>query len=489
MHRSAAPPAPRHGHDDPGHPGHQGPRRSWVTLAIVAIAQFMVILDVTVVNVALPSIGDSLHLSGGQLRWVVTAYLLFTGGLLLFGGRLADLAGRRPVFLGGLGVFTAASLASGLASSSEALIVSRALQGVGAAMLLPSALSIITTTYEGPQRAKALAVWGALGSAGAAAGVLFGGVLTDTLGWKSVFFINVPVGLGLALVAKRVIAAADLKAPTLGQLDLPGAGTLMAGLVSLVLAVEGTATHGWTSAYSLGLAVLAAVLLFRFAVSERRTRQPLIPPSTWRIHSLVSSAAVMLTATGILVGAFFLNTLYLQRVMHASPLETGLAFLPLTVVILAGARAASHVLPRIGSRWIVVAGLMTAAVGATLLTRTALDPSYVRDLLPGYLVLGFGLGMTFVATSIAAMAEVSHENAGLASGLMTTAHELGAALGVAVLGAIATAGGTPGSVAGLVDGYGTGLLVAGGVAATGACLAAFAVPSVRPQPGMAHGMH
>ncbi|HEU4979491.1 MAG TPA: MFS transporter [Solirubrobacteraceae bacterium] len=461
----------------------------WTTLILLAIAEFMVILDVTVVNVALPSIGRSLHFGGGALQWVVTAYVLFTGGLMLFGGRLADLAGRRRVFLAGLAVFTAASLGSGLAWSPAALIVTRALQGAGAAMLLPSALSILTTTYAGPQRAKALAIWGALGSAGAAAGVLFGGILTQTLGWESVFFINVPVGVVLAAAALHLIPAA---APAHGQrerLDVQGALTLMGGLVSLILAIEGTSSHGWGSAYTLGFAALAAALIARFARVERAVRRPLIAPATWRNRPLVSSAAVMLTATGILVGAFFLNSIYLQRVMGASPIETGLAFLPLTLVILAGAHAAQSLLPRLGSRWTVVAGMLVAASGASLLAAAPAEPSYFANLLPGFLLLGLGIGATFVAVSVAAMADVDHESAGLASGLMTTAHELGAAVGVAVLAAIASAATQGGAVADVVSGYDTGFLVAGNVAAAVALVAALALPSVRPEPGMAHGMH
>lgn len=480
MHRSKSP--------DNAHPDHDH-RHSWLPLAIVAIAQFMVILDVTVVNVALPSIQDSLGLSAGQLQWVVTAYVLFTGGLMLFGGRLADLGGRRRVFLMGLFVFTAASLASGLAGSPTALIVSRAAQGVGAAMLLPAALSIVTTTYEGRQRATALAVWGALGSAGAAAGVLFGGVLTSALGWESVFFINVPVGLALLMVSRHRLEADTVKLPEARQLDMAGAGALMAGLFSLVLAIEGTSSHGWTSLYSLGFASLAAFLLGHFAVIERRSERPLVPPITWRNGPLVTSAAVMMVATGILVGAFFLNTLYLQHVVGATALETGLAFLPLTLVILAGAHVASSAMGHLGSRWTIVAGLGAAAAGAWLLSGAPADPGYAGDLLPGYLLLGFGLGMTFVAASVAAMAEVTHDEAGLASGLMTTAHELGAALGVAVLGAVATAAGAADSLAGMVDGYGTGLTVAASVALAVAVLAAVSVPSVRPAAGAAHGMH
>jgi EmrB/QacA subfamily drug resistance transporter len=476
-----------------GHPHSQASpqiaKQPWTTLALIAIAQFMVILDVTVVNVALPSIGEALRFSPGGLQWVVTAYVLFTGGLMLFGGRLSDLAGRRRVFLAGLGLFTSASLASGLAWSTAVLIGARSLQGVGAAMLLPSALSIISTTYSGHQRAKALAVWGALGSAGAAAGVLLGGLLTDSLGWRAIFFINVPVGIAVGALALHLISAGPATRLRAGELDLMGAGSLMAGLVTMVLAIEGTSSQGWTSAYTIAMAAASALLLTTFASVERASRKPLVEPSTWRNRSLVSSAAVMLTATGILVGAFFLNSLYLQRVMDASAIETGLAFLPLTLVILIGAHASSHLLPRLGSRWMVVAGLLTAATGAAMLALAPVDPSYLSDLLPGYLAIGFGLGMTFVSVSVAAMAHVSHENAGLASGLMTTAHEVGAALGVAVLSAIASVAGAAAPVADLVDGYDTAFLVAGNFAALVALVAAFALPSIRPEPGMAHGMH
>src|SRR3954447_4864795 len=480
-HRHATPPP-----SEPHHPATQPVR--WTTLALLAVAQFMVILDVTVVNVALPSIGTALHLADADLEWVVTAYVLFTGGLMLFGGRMADLIGRRPVFLLGLALFTTASMTSGLAWSSGTLVVSRALQGIGAAMLLPAALSIITTTYAGPQRTKALAVWGALGSAGAAAGVLFGGILTQTLGWQSVFFINVPVGIAVGVVALHVLPAAPIKWPGVAQLDLTGAATLMGGLISLLLAINGSSQHGWISVYTGSTATLAALLLAKFVRTERRTAQPLVPPATWRVHSLVSSATVMLIASGILVGSFFLNTLYLQRVMGASALATGLAFVPLTLVILAGAHVASQLLPRLGSRAIVAGGLLIAATGALLLSAAPGDPSYAANLLPGFLLLGLGIGMTFVAVSVAAMAEVAHETAGLASGLMTTAHEVGAAIGVAILGSIAAASGT-GTLDGLVDGYGNAFVIVGGIAVAVAAVAAFALPSVRPEPGMAHGMH
>jgi EmrB/QacA subfamily drug resistance transporter len=460
-------------------------RRPWTALALLAIAQFMVILDVTVVNVALPSIGRALGFTAGNLQWVVTAYVLFTGGLMLLGGRLADLLGARRVFRVGLLAFTGASLLSGLSRSPDALIIFRAVQGIGAAMLLPSALSLITTTYNGDQRVVALGVWGALGSAGAAAGVLLGGVITTLLSWQWVFLINVPVGLVVGLCVGRVIAPSPTRRLAHGQLDLAGAGSVMTGLVALVYALQGTAAHGWTSTRTLLPLAIGAVLLSAFAIIERSGRHPLVPPSTWRVRPLISSATVMLGATGLLVGAFYLNTLFLQDVLDASPLETGLAFLPLAFVILVAAHLASRLLSHLGSKIVMAAGLLIAAAGALLLTGApAAHASYATDLLPGFLALGFGIGLTFVAVSVTAMHDISHDQAGLASGLMTTGHELGAAVGVAVLASVASSAG-----GGIARGYGDGFLVAAAIAAVLAVGALVTVPSVRPAPGTSVSMH
>jgi EmrB/QacA subfamily drug resistance transporter len=450
----------------------------------------MVILDVTVVNVALPSIGTSLNFSLGDLQWVVTAYVLFTGGLMLLGGRLADLAGRRRIFLVGLGIFTVGSLASGLASSPTMLIVTRAVQGVGAALLLPSGLSIVTTTYEGHQRAVALAVWGALGAAGAAAGVLIGGVLTSALSWHWIFFINVPIGVVVGVLALHTIESKPTKI-RFAELDLPGAVALMGGLAALVLAAQGAADNGWTSTHTAVRASLATVLLVCFAGIELHSSRPLVRPSVWRNRSLVAGAGVMLTATGLLVGGFFLNTLYLQNVLNASPIETGMAFLPLTLMVLVGAHAASSHLPKIGTRTPMVAGLVFSAVGTYLLSRAPGDASYAADILPGFLGLGFGVGMTFVSVSVAAMADVEDAIAGLASGMMTTAHEIGAAIGVAVLAAIASASAGAGatSQAQIVDGHHDALIAAVFIALAGAVAAATLVPTTRPEPGAGHSMH
>jgi EmrB/QacA subfamily drug resistance transporter len=461
--------------DAPAHPGGTE-RQPWSILVLLSLAQFMVILDITIVNVALPSIGASLGFATADLQWVVTIYVLFTGGLLLLGGRLTDLLGRRRIFLVGLLLFTVASLASGLAWSPAALIVSRAAQGLGAAMLSPAALSLITTTYTGSQRTTALAVWGAIGGAGAAAGVLIGGVLTSALSWEWVFFVNVPIGLATAALLPRLVPAAAPDVPD-RRLDVPGAVALVAGLVALVYAVQGTSTHGWGSARTLGLLAGGVVLLAAFAAIERAVARPLVPPATWRVRSLVASAAVMVGSMGLLGGTFFLNSLYMQRVLDASALETGLAFLPLTVAIGLAAHAATRLLPLLGSRVLVVIGLVLVAGGALVLAAAPEDASYGTDLLPGFLVIAAGVGLVFACLPVTAMAHVGHDQAGLASGLMFTAHEIGAATGVAALSTIAA------SSDGLAAGYGDGYTVAAIVAAALAIIALVALPAVRPEPG------
>jgi EmrB/QacA subfamily drug resistance transporter len=448
-------------------------RKPWTTLILLGVAQFMVILDITVVNVALPSIGQDLAFSEGDLQWVITAYVLFTGGLLMLGGRATDLFGRRRVFLAGLTIFTLASLASGLAPSPEALIAARAAQGLGAAMLTPGALSIVTTTYEGSQRTAALAVWSAIGSGGAAAGVVLGGVLTTALGWEWVFFINVPIGLATGIGVLRIVRAAPPTA--LGhRLDVVGAVTAVTGLVLLVYGIEGANEHGWSSARTVLLLIASAAVLATFVAIERRVREPILPPSTWSNRSLVSGTGLILVATALLVAVFFLNTLYLQDVLGWSALETGLAFLPLVFAIGVAANAAKNVIPRIGSRNLGALGLLLIAGGAALLVVAPDTASYGTDVLPGFIVLGFGTGLVFPAGSIAAMSEVKEEAAGLASGLITTGHELGAAFGVAAISAVATAAST------FVAGYANGFAAVAAAAGVVAILSLVATPTVRP---------
>jgi EmrB/QacA subfamily drug resistance transporter len=463
-----------------------GTQQPWSILFLLGAAQFMVVLDITVVNVALPSIAAALGFAAADLQWVVTIYVLFTGGLLLLGGRLADRFDRRLIFLIGLSVFTAASLASGLAPSPGALIAARAVQGLGAALLTPAALSIVTTTYAGSQLTKALSAWGAIGSAGAAAGVLFGGVLTSGLSWEWVFLINVPVGIAAIALTLSLIPTGR-PAVGEGRLDLPGALTVVAGLMVLVYALEGTSDHGWGSARTLLLLALAAGLLASFAVVERVSRQPLLPPATWRHRSLVSSGAVVLGITGILVGTFFLNSLYLQHVLDASALETGLGFLPLALSIGVAAHVASRLLPRAGSQAVVVAGLVLVAAGALVLAVAPDEASYPLHLLPGFVVIGVGMGLVFPGVTVTALHGVDPDEAGLASGFMATSHELGAALGVAVLAAISATAGDITTLTGITAGYQDGFIAAAGIALVLAAVAVLAVPSVKPE-GRAQAM-
>jgi EmrB/QacA subfamily drug resistance transporter len=466
-----------HGHQEAGH-------QPWTILVLLCVAQFMVVLDITVVNVALPSIGAELGFARADLQWVVTAYVLFAGGLLLLGGRAADLLGRRRIFLAGLLLFTAASLASGLAWSPAALIVARAAQGLGAAMLTPAALSIIVTTYTGSQHTTALSAWGAIASAGAAAGMLFGGMLTTWLSWEWVFLINVPVGLAAAAIALHLLPATSATSDWRRRLDLPGALSVVAGLVVLVYALEGTSEHGWGSARTLMMLGMAGVMLVGFATVERRVKRPLLPPSTWRVRSLVAGATVMFGATAILVGSFFLNSLYLQHELGATALETGLGFLPIALAIGLAAHASPHLLAHAGSRAVALIGLAGMAGAATWLAVAPDQAGYAADLLPGFLLLGLGVGLVLPAVSVTAMSEVTHDGAGLASGLMMTAHEIGAAVGVALLSAVAA-----GPLAGFAVGYGDAFTVAAAIAAGLAVLALVALPAVRPAAGARVGMH
>jgi EmrB/QacA subfamily drug resistance transporter len=424
-------------------------RRPWTILGVMLMAQLMVILDISVVNVALPSIGSALDFTSSDYQWTVSAYVLLSGGLLLFGGRLADLRDRRTMFLTGLTLFTAASLVSATASSAAALILSRGGQGAGAAMLTPAALSIIISTYTGRQRATALAIWGTIGSMGIAIGVLFGGILTSAFGWRAIFFINVPIGVVAAVLAVRLVHRGQ-HAGGMRGMDLPGAATLVSGLLALVYAIEGTRTHGWTSARTLVAFAAAAALLSAFAVIERRVPAPLVPPATWRVRSLVSASTVMAVITGVVVGAIFLNSLFLQAVLGSSAIETGLQFLPLAACITLGAAVASHLLGKVTPKAMMVVGLLVVAAGSLLLAGMDSHPGYVTDVLPGFVLIGLGVGPMFVAISVAAMAGIPADHSGLASGVMMTGHEVGAALGVASLAAIA---GDLTTRAGLIDGF------------------------------------
>jgi EmrB/QacA subfamily drug resistance transporter len=457
--------------------------------ALMIAAQFMVILDVSVVNVALPSISDSMQLSAASYQWMISAYVLLSGGLLLLGGRVADLLDRRRAFLAGIGLFTAASLVSGLAQGPLTLILARAAQGAGAALLTPAALSIIMTAYAGRQRQTALAAWGTVGSLGIAAGVLFGGALTSALGWRAVFFINVPIGIAVVLGTLRAVARGHSQRGALRRLDLPGALTLVTGLLALVFGIEATRSAGWTAPRTWLALAAAAVLLTVFARAERRAADPLVPPATWRTRSLVSASAVMAGVTGVVVGVIFLSSLYLQSIIGASPVVAGLQFLPLAAAITLAATVASKVIGHLGARTLIMVGLVVMAAGVLLLAANAGGTSYGFDVLPGFVLVGAGVGPMFVAIAVAAMSDVPAEKSGLASGLMMTGHEIGAALGVAALTAIA---GNLATQAGLVDGYGRAFTATAGVLAALFLLTLLAVPGgvhTAGADGLGHGGH
>jgi EmrB/QacA subfamily drug resistance transporter len=462
------------------------PRRPWTTFGLMIAAQIMVILDVSVVNVALPSIGRGLHLSAADYQWAISAYVLLSGGLLLLGGRIADLFNRRRAFLTGIGLFTAASLAGGLAQAPWQLIASRAVQGAGAALLTPAALSIIMTVYAGKQRQTALSVWGTVGSLGIAAGVLFGGALTSALGWRAVFFINVPIGIAVVAGTRRTVAHGASQPGARRRLDATGALTLVGGLLALVFAIEATRSAGWTAPRTWIALALAAALLGTFAWLERRTAAPLVPPATWRIRSLVSASAVMAGVTGVVVGVIFLSSLYLQAIAGASAFVAGLEFLPLAAAITLAAAVASKAIGHLGPRTLILGGLVIMTSGVLLLAANAGGTSYAADVLPGFALVGAGVGPMFVAIAVAAMSDVPAENSGLASGLLMTGHEVGAALGVAALTAIA---GDLTTRAGLIAGYGHAFFATAGVLAALFLLTMLALPGGKPAGGAAGHRH
>ncbi len=482
-------PAHAHGHHPAGahhgpHPEDTGERRSWLTFALMIAAQMMVIIDVSVTNVALPSISRGLHLSSAQYQWTVSAYVLLSGGLLLLGGRIADLLNRRRAFITGVGLFTVASLVSGVASTPLMLIVARAAQGAGAALLTPAALSILMTTYAGPQRQKALAIWGAVGSTGIAIGVLFGGALTTTLGWRAVFFINLPIGIAVLAGTAHTVPAGVSAPHALRRLDVRGAATLVSGLLLLVYGIEQTRTHGWTAAATWAPLAAAAALITTFARLERRATNPLVPPATWRIRSLISASAVMAGVTGVVVGAIFLASLYLQHIVGSSAIVAGVEFLPLAAAITAGAVAGSKLIAHLSPRTIIAAGLLIMAAGVLLLAAASGGTSYATDVLPGFLLIGAGVGPMFVAISVAAMSGVKPEESGLASGVMMTGHEVGAALGVAVLTAVA---GDLTSRSGLISGFGDAFVAAAIGLGALFVLTLIAVPGTKVGAGHGHG--
>src|SRR4051794_34324792 len=444
-------------------------RRKWLALALLSAVQFMVVLDIAIVNVALPSIKVDLGFSQENLQWVISAYALVFGGFLLLGGRAADVLGRRRMFLVGLVVFTLASLLAGLAWSEASLIGARALQGLGAAIISPAALSILSTTFaEGRERNIALGVWGAVGGFGAAAGVLLGGVLTDALSWEWIFFVNVPVGA--TAFALTPLLLGESRDARIKKFDVPGAVLVTGGLSLLVYAITQAGRHGWLSAETLGLFAASVALLVAFVAWERRHAEPLMRFGLLRIRT-VTGANVSGFILGTAIFAMFLMlTLYMQQVLGYSAMKTGVAYLAVAGTAILWSAVAAQLVTRVGVKPVLVTGLAALTAGLVYFTQVSVDGSYLGDLLPGFLLTGLGIGFSFVPISIAALAGVPAAEAGLASGLINTSQQIGGALGIAALSTIATsrpdaavAAGSPLPEA-LVHGF-TGAFVAGAIVA------------------------
>ena len=471
---------------------HISPPRSHLraTLLLSCLAQFMVILDVSVVNVALPSIHGALHFSEQDLQWVVNAYTVTFAGFLLLGGRAADLLGRRRVFVGGLLLFGAASLAGGLAQTQFELIAARAIQGLGGAVIAPASLSILTTTFsEGPERNRAVGIWGAMGGAGGTAGALLGGVLTQYMGWRWILFINVPIAAGAALATARLIAEGRNR-DAARSFDLPGALAATVGLSLLVLGIVRTDVTGWGSAQALGLIGAGVVLLGLFVLVEARlSPAPLMPLRIYRSRTLsVSNVIVLLIGSATFAMWFFLS-LYLQQVRGYSAVHAGLTFLPMTLSIVAGSTAASRLAARVGTKPLLVTGLLAQAVGLGWFSQLTPEGSYLTQMLVPSLLVAWGMGISFVPVTISAVAGVHPDEAGLASGLVNTSRLFGGALGLAVLAALATArtnhvlahGAASAALThtALTDGFQLAFGLAGAVALAGAVIGFAALPRMR----------
>jgi EmrB/QacA subfamily drug resistance transporter len=472
-------------HSQPQAPPQYTPRGKNLALLLLAMTQFVIVIDASIVNVALPSIGAHLHFARADLSWVVNAYTLTFGGFLLLGGRMADLLGRRRMFMLGLVLFSLASFAGGIAQSEGWLIAARAVQGLGAAVVSPAALSIITTTFaEGAERNRALGIWGAVAGAGGAAGVLLGGILTSGLSWRWVLFVNVPIGIAAAILAPRTLHESRSEDAT-RTFDLPGAATVTAGLALLVYAVVDAVNSGWGSATTLLRLAGAAILLIAFLTIELRSRNPLMPFSIFRLRTLRGANIVGLLIGMSLFSMFFFISLYLQDVLHDSPIEAGVSYLPLAVGIILSAGAASQIVTRVGFKPPLIAGLLLVAGGLLWFSRVpAPGGSFAADVLGPSLLAAVGLGFAFVPVTIAAVTGTEPEEAGLASGLINTSQQVGGALGLAILATIANSrtqsvfhAGVHSSAVALTKGFDRAFLVGAGFAVAGAILAAVLISS------------
>jgi EmrB/QacA subfamily drug resistance transporter len=416
----------------------EGSDRRWLILSVLVLAQFMVVLDVAIVNVALPTIKNDLHFSEDGLQWVITAYAILFGGVLLLGGRMADLLGRRRVFMAGMVVFTVFSLLDGLAWSSSSLIVFRGLQGLGAALLAPAALSILTTTFkEGRDRNVALGIWGAASGSGGAAGVLLGGALTSALSWSWIFFINVPVGV-LVLLVSPVLLKESRAELDHRHFDAAGAASITGGLMLLVYALTRASQHGWVTASTIGLLTASAALVGTFVVIEMRSPAPLLPLRIFRLRTLTASNINALLMGAAIFSQFFLLTLYMQQVLHYSALKTGVAYIALTVAIIGFSAVSQALVTRFGIRLVLTAGMALSAAGLVLYAQLPVHGHYFSNLFPAFILSGIGLAFAFVPMSIGALTGVKPADAGIASGLLNTNQQIGGAIGVALATTIAT---------------------------------------------------
>ena len=467
-----------HHHHTAQQPARDQQRAPKWLLPVLLVAQLMVILDITAVNIALPHIARDLQLSGSSISWTITSYSLIFGSLLLLGGRAADLLGRRRMFLTGLAIFTASSFAAAMAGSATELFAARAGQGLGAALLSPAALSIITSAFHGSQRAKALAAWGAVGGAGAAIGVLVGGVLTEFTDWRTIFYVNLPVAAVLLIASSKVVPA-DTESPRWRGLDIPGAALATTSLASIVYAISQAESAGWTSfqTHLCGLGGLAG--LAAFAIYESRVEAPLLRVERVADRAVGGGLVLMLAAAGSMFGLFFLCSQYLQNALGMGALSTGLAFVPLAVTAGIGAHASGHLVGRHGVRAPLAAAFGIAAAGLFLLSRVDENGSYIRDVVPGMLIAGFGLGIAVVSVSMSILTGTREGESGMLSGLNSTGHEIGGTLGIAVFSAIAA--GAAGSMVGpqAATGISHAFLIAALLSGLASVAAVILLPSAR----------
>ena len=465
-----------------------------LALALLATTQFVLILDIAIVTVALPSIGTDLNFASADLSWVINAYALTFGGFLLLGGRMSDLIGRRRMFMAGLIIFTAASLAGALAQSALWLVIARGTQGLGAALVSPAALSLVMTLFrEGAERNKALGIWGAVAGSGGAAGAILGGVLTDVFAWQAVLYVNIPVGIAAVALAPRLLPEGrDISG--IRSFDVAGAVSVTAGLALLIYAVVDAPSAGWGSAQTLIVGATALVLIAAFVAIEASAKRPLLPLSTFRNRMLRSANLGVALTTAALFPMWFLLTLYTQRVLGYTPLEAGLAQLPIALLIVLTAAPAQRLVTRLGPRIPFTAGLLLIGGGLLWFSQVSAGGSFLEDILGPSVLAGVGAAMAFIAGTIAATTGAAEEDAGLASGLLNTSQQVGGAIGTAAIAAIATAQATDALGIGqslpaaLTKGYQTGYLVVAGIALAAAVVVAIVVPGQRGQQPAAEGV-